>query len=278
MVIDDTNKWYVNPDIYDRFAQAEDPLGLSLRFALEQVPPGAKTVVELGAGTGRFTFTALEQRPEIETLVAVDASNEMFSYLGRQLNLRPRLLDRLRLVHTRNESLPVDDQSVDAVISSWAFPSNMWDEQTCLAEMSEVHRVLKPGGVLITVGWDENFRDQLSDLWYRFVPEPDYRRESMEEWRRRRRDRIRSPRNCGLTFIKRNLRVPLLFETPGEAAEVLGHLFGVSAATWVGQQQRCEFSVAVGITVDDRSSVAAALKTLRQQSRLASADGEQIHE
>ena len=124
-----------------------------------------------------------------------------------------------------------------------------------MEEVSEVCRVLRPGGLLITLGWDEQFRDELSELWYRFVPEPDFRRESLEEWRARRRARIESPRNCGLAFVAQGLRVPLLFSTPVDAARTLGYLFGHSAGEWVAKQRRTEFSIDVGVTLDKRESL-----------------------
>ena len=262
MVADESNKWYGAPAIYDRFSQAEDPLGLTLEYALSLVPDDATQIADLGTGTGRFAMFIAEKRAGIDTIYALDASKEMHEHLTQQIRFSPGLGRRVKPLHGRNEDLPFESGTLDAVVSSWAFPSSLWKPDRCLRELREVRRVLRPGGRLVTVGWDETFRDELSELWYRFVPEPDFRRESIEEWRRRRRQRLHSPRNCHLTWTKRQLRVPLLFDTPTEAATILGHLFGYSAGEWVAQQRRSEFSIYVGVTCDDVESLDRAIANL----------------
>lgn len=266
MIADESNKWYGTPDIYDKFSAAEDPLGLSLEFALSLLPPETREIADLGTGTGRFALFVAEQRPDIEVIHALDATPEMHEFLKHRLRFASGLKDRVRPVLGRNEALPFDDQSLDALVSSWGFPSGIWNKAVCLKEVCEARRVLRPNGRLITLGWDETFRDQLSELWYRFVPEPDFRRESIEEWRRRRRQRLASPRNCHLTWVRQQFKVPLLFASPIEAAEVIGHLFGFSAGEWVSQQQRCEFSILAGITCDDTADLDRAISALRAES------------
>ena len=267
MIVDQSNDWYTNPEVYDRFSSAEDPLGTSLTLALSYLPPEARIIADLGTGTGRFALLAAEQLPNLEKVYALDANPSMHNFLSKKLRMLGGLGNRVEPLEGNLGVLPFEDQTLDAVISSWAFPSKMWQLEVCLKEVREVLRVLKPNGVLITVGWDETFRDQLSELWFRFVPEPDFRRETMEEWRRRRRDKIRSPRNCHLTFVKRNLRVPLLFSSPEDAAFVLGNLFGFAAGQWVSDQQRCEFSIRVGITRDTRRMLVEAEERLVAEIR-----------
>lgn len=265
MIYDQSNDWYGNPATYDKFSYAEDPLGLSLGFALSLVPIGMESVVDLGTGTGRFTLFAAENRPDIKKIYSIDANAAMHEFLKEKLRLSGSIGNKIEPMLANMSLLPFPDNSIDTVISSWAFPSSMWNVQSCLRQVKEVHRVLKSHGCLVTVGWDEAFRDQLSELWYRFVPEPDFRRESIEEWRKRRRARIHSPRNCYLTFVKKNFRVPLLFDNPEEASAVIGHLFGSSAGEWVSQQQRCEFSINAGITYDSRSDLERSVQLLEEQ-------------
>jgi len=264
MIADQSNRWYANPEIYDRFAEAEDPLNISLDYAADLVPRDAKSVADLGSGTGRLAFRLAEVRPDIEVIHAVELSSEMVSFLDRKLTLRTGLKERILPKEASIDQMPLSDCHLDAAISAWAFPSSMWDPLACLREMEEIRRVLKPDGKLITLGWDESFRDELSELWYRFVPEPDFRRESIEEWRNRRRSRIQTTRNCHLTFVKRNIEVPLLFPNAADASFVLGHLFGYSAGEWVARQQRCEFSIKVGITIDSREGVENAIAQMRE--------------
>lgn len=265
MISDESNDWYANPQIYDTFAHAEDPLGVSLDLALTYIPMGANSVADLGTGTGRFALFAAERRPDFHKIYALDSNETMYQFFVQQLRFAQGFRTRIEPVLGDLSSLPFPDASLDAVVSSWAFPSNMWNPDVCLRQVREVRRVLKDGGTLVTVGWDETFRDQLSELWYRFVPEPTFRRESIEEWRKRRRDRIHSARNCFLTFVKRNLRVPLVFDSANQAATILGYLFGFSAGEWVSQQQRCEFSIHIGITSDTTSQLENAIVELEKR-------------
>jgi len=261
MIADESNYWYGAPEVYDAFANAEDPQGVSLDYALRLVPEGADVVLELGIGTGRLTFHAMRTRPDIKSWVGIDASPAMCEFTQAKSRFVPGVADRLTVHHALSESLPLPDESVDIVISAWAFPSRTWDQDRAVAELREVRRVLRPNGKLLTIGWDEHFRDELSELWYRFVPEPDFRRERLDEWRARRRARLSSTRNCSLTFILRNLKVPLLFATPEEAARTIGFLFGHSAGEWVAAQRRTEFAIGVGITCDDRESIEKSLES-----------------
>jgi SAM-dependent methyltransferase/HEAT repeat protein len=259
MIVDESNNWYGSPEIYDAFATAEDPQGVSLDYMLDLLPRPTPSILELGMGTGRLTLHALRSRADFEHWTALDASAAMCEHTRARARFQPGLANRLSVIHARSASLPFPDETFDAVVSAWAFPSRTWDRRVAWAELREAHRVLRPGGRLLTLGWDEAFQDELSELWYRFVPEPDFRRETLNEWRARRRARIDSTRNCHLTFVAKNLRVPLLFATPEEAAETLGFLFGNSAGEWVCKQRRTEFSIAVGVTSDSKERIATIL-------------------
>lgn len=260
MVVDDTNRWYANPEIYEMFSRAEDPGDIAFGYAASLIPRNRNIVADLGAGTGRMSMYLARTRPDIAEIRAFDADSRMVNFLAERIQ-REGEADRVSVTGADNARLPLDDQSVDAVVSSWAFPSRMWDADVCLRELHEVERVLKPRGVLVTLGWDETFQDEMSEFWYRYVPEPDFRRETLEQWRRRRRARIESPRNSHLTFVARNLRVPVKFESVEDAAFVIGHLFGFAAGESIIHTRRREFSMLVGITRDVRSA-------LRQSQRV----------
>ena len=259
MIVDESNYWYGAPEVYDAFANAEDPQGVSLDYLLDFIPNDA-SVLELGMGTGRLTFHGLRSRNDIRHWTAVDASEVMCHHAKTKSVFQPGLASRLSVINGNSSTLPFSDETFDVVVSAWAFPSRTWNRYVARAELREVHRVLKPQGCLITLGWDELFQDELSQLWYRFVPEPDFRQETLDEWRSRRRSRLSSTRNCGLTFKVRTLRVPLLFPTPEESAHTLGFLFGHSAGEWIARERRTEFSIDVGVTHDTREQIEHTLE------------------
>lgn len=263
MVYDFSDDWYTNAEIYEKFSLAEDPLNISLDFAMSKIPTGSNKIADLGTGTGRFALHIAENRADINKIYAMDANEMMHKFLKGKIAHQRGLKNKIQPINQSIDTLPFQDNSLDAVVSSWAFPSKMWNLETCLKQVQEVHRVLKPNGVLVTLGWDETYRDELSELWYRFVPEPDFRRESFEDWRRRRKQKIKSPRNCHLTFIKKNLRVPLFFDHADEAAYVLGFLFGFTAGEWVKSQRRSEFSINVGVTLDSKEELVNSIKNIK---------------
>lgn len=257
MIIDETNKWYWAPDVYDKFSHAEDPESVSFNLALAMCPSDIKTVLDLGAGTGRFLEEILERNFSIETIYALDNSKEMIEYLGNKFNQKS---PEIKLLHSEISKIPIDDNSVDLVVSSWGFPSRIWDSKQSIKELREVYRVLNNKGVFITIGWDEDFSDEMTEIWYRFVMEEEYFFDSLSEYRRRKKAKIKSPRNCNLSIVKKNLKVPVKFASKHEAANVFGHLFGYSAGSWVLENNKREYQMLVSITKDNKESIRRILK------------------
>jgi SAM-dependent methyltransferase len=103
------------------------------------------TVIDLGAGTGKFTRLLTTLAP---TLVAVEPVPAM----GAQLN---KLLPDVRLLNGTAESIPLANASADALVCAQAF--HWFSTEAALAE---IHRVLKPEGRLGLV-W--NVRDESVD-------------------------------------------------------------------------------------------------------------------
>ncbi|MGB3126821.1 MAG: class I SAM-dependent methyltransferase [Pseudomonas sp.] len=103
------------------------------------------TVIDLGAGTGKFTRLLSTLAP---TLIAVEPVEAM----GAQLS---KLLPGVRLLSGTAESIPLASASADALVCAQAFH---WFSTH--AALAEIHRVLKPQGRLGLV-W--NVRDESVD-------------------------------------------------------------------------------------------------------------------
>jgi SAM-dependent methyltransferase len=106
------------------------------------LPPGARTVLDLGAGTGKLTARLVERGLDV---VAVDPIAEMLEVLSASLPDTPALLGTA-------EEIPLADNSVDAVLVAQA-----WHWVDPARAVPEAARVLRPGGRLGLV-W--NTRDE----------------------------------------------------------------------------------------------------------------------
>jgi ubiquinone/menaquinone biosynthesis C-methylase UbiE len=139
------------------------------------VPPGARFVVEAGAGTGKLTDRLVERGDLELDVTEID---------GRMLEIISKRYPELRTHETGVSALPVGDASVDAVLVADAWH---WFPKAEAA--AEVTRVLRPGG------W-------LGCMWNDMVPTGDW------QWKAVRLDpaiaasiESRSPRDrLGLTF------------------------------------------------------------------------------
>jgi ubiquinone/menaquinone biosynthesis C-methylase UbiE len=69
------------------------------------IPPGARRVVDLGAGTGKLTRQLVAKGLDV---IAVEPSEGMRDQLARSLPSVP-------VVRGSAEEIPLDDQTVDAV-------------------------------------------------------------------------------------------------------------------------------------------------------------------
>ncbi len=112
------------------------------------LPPGARQVVDLGAGTGKLTRLLVARGLDV---TAVDPSEAMLAGLRAAV-------PGIRGVNGRGENLPLPDASADAVLAAQSWH---WVDQEQAS--AEVARVLRPAGRLGLV-WNDD--DPASD-WLR---------------------------------------------------------------------------------------------------------------
>jgi SAM-dependent methyltransferase len=100
------------------------------------LPRPARTVVDLGAGTGALTRLLVGRADEV---VAVEPDDRMRAVLAEAV-------PGARAVEGRGESIPLPDADADAVIAS-----SSWHWMDPVPTLTEVARVLVPGGTLAAV-------------------------------------------------------------------------------------------------------------------------------
>jgi SAM-dependent methyltransferase len=145
-------------DVYER-ARPEYPEEAVAWLVQELDLREGRTVVDLGAGTGKLTRAMVPTRARV---IAVEPGEAMLGELRR-------VVPGVEAVVGAAEAIPVADGSVDAVTVGQAFHWFRHDEA-----VPEIRRVLRPGGALALI-W--NSRDQarplqreVSELIKPFIP------------------------------------------------------------------------------------------------------------
>ena len=191
---------------YHRLIAAEDVEG-QLLTTLRQVT-GLTTVslLDLGSGTGRIP---LLMHPYVERLVATDRSASM---LRQQAALREQLGGSWSLIRADMRSIPFPANSFEVITAAWAIghlpgwhPEDWSDEVDRV--MDEMHRLVKPYGVLIVVETLGTGVEKAAP------PTPELAAYY---------DRLESPWG----FTRREIRTDYQFEDLSSAAEIAGFFFG----------------------------------------------------
>jgi ubiquinone/menaquinone biosynthesis C-methylase UbiE len=151
-------------------------------------------LIDLGCGTGRFLDLVRQTWPRLPSL-GIDLSEAYIRHSRRHLKRR----SRVNFVVANGESIPVSDNSVDAVTS--IFTMHELPPKVRRVVINECERVLKPGGRLILLDslqtGDVSDYDGLLERFPQNYHEPFYRSYVMEDFPALARD-------CGLAH-RRNV-------------------------------------------------------------------------
>ena len=266
LIGDDSDKWYADASIYNIFSENEDPENICFDLIVNELKNNNIRVInpiDLACGTGRTFKNILNHLKYDGTLYAVDLSSQMLEYLQKTIDRRKYYVDKIKLVNSTIEDFKLsNDEKSSLIISSFGFPSKISDKKRCKKELQAIYNNLSDDGVFVTIGWDETFNDELNQMGYRYIPD-DIRSNNFEEWRNIRSKSISSARNCNLTWYKRNLQIPLVFNTLEESVNVMGHLFGRDAAIHILNDEKKEWWMAMGITWNTKDSIDKILRELK---------------
>jgi ubiquinone/menaquinone biosynthesis C-methylase UbiE len=127
---------------YERMSRSESEQKFMQPLRTEMVGQAHGVVLEIGAGNGlNFAFY---NPATVERVEATEPSSAMLSY-ARTRATAARV--PINLTQTSVESLPFADESFDSAVVTLVFCS----VDDSLRGLSEVRRVLKPGGTLLMI-------------------------------------------------------------------------------------------------------------------------------
>lgn len=105
-----------------------------------------KTILDVGAGSGRATFASL--RAGAAHIYAVEPSPGLLHILQKKM-CKQQVEQQITLQSGRFDALPLADASVDLALSCSAFTSH--PEQGGEPGLRELRRVVRPGGKIVVI-------------------------------------------------------------------------------------------------------------------------------
>lgn len=134
---------------YEALVSREDHQGNIRRVTDEIVNVDGLDVLDLGAGTGRLT---LMLAPRVKSICAFDLSSEMLRVCRQRLVASG--LPNSAVSVADHRQLPVQDHSVDLVVSGWSVSYlAVWNPERAGEELDtwlvEMQRVLRENGMII---------------------------------------------------------------------------------------------------------------------------------
>jgi demethylmenaquinone methyltransferase/2-methoxy-6-polyprenyl-1,4-benzoquinol methylase len=118
-----------------------------------------KTVLDIATGTADFAIENYRARPE--KIIGVDIAEQMLA-IGRAKIKRKGLAEVIILQRADSEALPFDDNSFDAVTVGFGVRNFEHLEKG----LSEMYRVLKPGGIAVVLEFSRPRVFPVKQLFY----------------------------------------------------------------------------------------------------------------
>lgn len=143
---------------YDGAAVLQHEIGQRMLERLDYVRLQPTRILDIGCGTGVATEKLLRRYPKAEVL-ALDFALPMLAHARR----RGRWLRRPRCLCGDLDHLPLASRSIDLVFSNAAI---QWSADPAGA-IAEMHRVLRPGGLLMFSSFGPDTLHEMRTAWSR---------------------------------------------------------------------------------------------------------------
>lgn len=143
-------------DRYDALAVLQNEIAGRMLERLDYVKLQPRRVLDIGCGTGMAAEKLLKRYPRAE-VIGLDFAEPML----RHTRKRGRWLRRPRCVCGDLDRLPLASQSVDLIFSS----STMQWSQDPAGAIAQMHRILRPGGLLMFSSFGPDTLTELRQAW-----------------------------------------------------------------------------------------------------------------
>jgi len=143
-------------DTYDAAAVLQQETGRRMLERLDYVKLQPQRVLDIGCGTGLHTEALLKRYPKAE-VIGLDFALPMLT----NTRMRGRWLRRPKCLCGDLDFLPLASHSVDLVFSNAAI---QWSQDPASA-IAEMHRVLRPGGLLMFSSFGPDTLHELRRAW-----------------------------------------------------------------------------------------------------------------
>ena len=132
-------------DFLNHFLSAGIDVGWRKKAIKQLIPLHPKNILDVATGTGDFAITSYEiLKPE--KITGIDISDGMLE-IGRKKIAKAGLENSIELINGDSEAIFFDDNSFDAVTVAFGVRNF----ENLEKGLSEIKRVLKPGGKLIVL-------------------------------------------------------------------------------------------------------------------------------
>ncbi|WP_187263246.1 bifunctional demethylmenaquinone methyltransferase/2-methoxy-6-polyprenyl-1,4-benzoquinol methylase UbiE [Pontibacter beigongshangensis] len=122
-------------------------------------PEKPKLMLDIATGTGDFAIEALSLQPD--NIIGVDISEGMMA-VGREKIKRKGLEHKIELLYGDSENLPFEDNTFDAITVAFGVRNF----ENLAKGLSEMHRVLKPGGTAVVLEFSKPRAFPMKQLYH----------------------------------------------------------------------------------------------------------------
>ena len=242
-------KWYDYPEIYNLFSFSEDKDLKCINILINYIKNNNLRIInpiDLGCGTGKLYDQLISSIEYIGTAYLVDSNPNMLDYLTK------KYYDNIIILNSKISDLDLGDNKSNFIISSFGFPSSLFDKNNCIKELKKVYENLLDDGIFITIGWNEKWDDELSMLWNNYICVNSNKT-------------LAGVRNCNLDWYMNDIKTSLRFDNLSQRDYVLCNLFGDEAKNDYADSNKLEWSMHMGVTINTKEQIKIILENLEDK-------------